>query len=205
MAVGGDLFIVDNSVSGWTGLEYLRQWTELANAFDIATGFFEIGSLLALDGEWQRLDKIRILMGGEVTEGTKRALLEGMRELIRAKLDESLEGEKDENPFLTGVVGIVEAIKSGKIECRVYNKHKFHAKAYITHPKLDVVGSKALVGSSNFTRPGLTRNIELNIQVQSPSEVHELQEWYQTHWDEAVDITEDILQVIDPHVEEWRP
>ena len=49
MAVGGDLFIVDNSVSGWTGLEYLQQWTELANAFDIATGFFEIGSLLALD------------------------------------------------------------------------------------------------------------------------------------------------------------
>lgn len=205
MAVGGDLFIVDNSVSDWTGLEYLRQWTELANAFDIATGFFEVGSLLALDGEWQRLDKIRILMGGEVSQRTKRALLDGMKELIRTKLDESLEGEKDENPFLTGVVGIVEAIQSGKIECRIYNKDKFHAKAYITHPKLDVVGSKALVGSSNFTRPGLTQNIELNIQVQSPSEVHELQKWYQTHWDEAVDISEDILQVIDPHVEEWRP
>ena len=81
MAVGGDLFIVDNSVSGWTGLEYLRQWTELANAFDIATGFFEVGSLLALDGEWQRLDKIRILMGGEVSQRTKRALLDGMRSL----------------------------------------------------------------------------------------------------------------------------
>ena len=46
---GGDLFIVDNSLSGWTGLEYLRQWTDLAKSFDIATGFFEIGALLALD------------------------------------------------------------------------------------------------------------------------------------------------------------
>ena len=46
---GGDLFIVDNSISGWSGLEYLKQWTEIASAFDIATGFFEIGAMLALD------------------------------------------------------------------------------------------------------------------------------------------------------------
>ena len=44
---GGDLFIVDNSLSRWTGLEYLREWTDLARSFDVATGFFEIGSLLA--------------------------------------------------------------------------------------------------------------------------------------------------------------
>jgi hypothetical protein len=25
---GKDLFIVDNSVSGWTGLRYLEEWTE---------------------------------------------------------------------------------------------------------------------------------------------------------------------------------
>ena len=31
--------------------------------------------------------------------------------------------------------------------------------AYITHAKLEVVGSQALVGSSNFTAPGLTKNI----------------------------------------------
>ena len=50
-----DLFIVDNSISGWTGLRYLKEWTEIAKAFDIATGYFEIGSLLALDGKWQGL------------------------------------------------------------------------------------------------------------------------------------------------------
>ena len=49
-AGGGDLFIVDNSHSGWTGLKYLEQWSEISSALDIATGFFEIGSLLALDG-----------------------------------------------------------------------------------------------------------------------------------------------------------
>ena len=70
---GGDLFIVDNSVSGWTGLEYLRQWSDLAESFDIATGFFEIGALLALDGKWQQLSGIRLLMGDEVSLRTKAA------------------------------------------------------------------------------------------------------------------------------------
>ena len=56
-----ELFIVYNSVSGWTGLRYLEEWTGIAKSFDIATGYFEIGALLALDGKWQGLDKIRII------------------------------------------------------------------------------------------------------------------------------------------------
>ena len=40
--------IVDNSVTGWTGLRYLQEWADIARAFDVATEFFEIGALLAL-------------------------------------------------------------------------------------------------------------------------------------------------------------
>jgi hypothetical protein len=39
---GKDLFIVDNSISGWTALRYLQEWTNIASSFDIATGFFEM-------------------------------------------------------------------------------------------------------------------------------------------------------------------
>ena len=42
--------------------DYRREWTQISDRFDIATGYFEIGSLLALDGQWQKLDKLRILM-----------------------------------------------------------------------------------------------------------------------------------------------
>jgi hypothetical protein len=72
---GGDLFIVDNSDEEWKGIRYLREWAQISTAFDIATGFFEIGSLLALDGEWQKLEKIRILMGAETTKRTARPCL----------------------------------------------------------------------------------------------------------------------------------
>ena len=202
---GGDLFIVDNSISDWTGLEYLRQWTEIAKSFDIATGYFEIGSLLALEPGWQNLEKIRILMGDETTGGTKKALLEALSEKVTEKLDRSLERIKSPNPFLNGVPAIVEALRSGQIECRIYNRDKFHAKTYITHAKLDVIGSKALVGSSNFTRPGLTQNIELNIQVQSPGEVEELQEWYEEHWELAVEVTDDVIHVMEQHIRAYTP
>ena len=48
---GRDLFIIDNSVSGWAGMRYLEEWSGITNRFDIATGYFEIGSLLGLDGK----------------------------------------------------------------------------------------------------------------------------------------------------------
>jgi len=163
---GRELFIVDNSVSGWTGLRYLEEWAGIAKAFDIATGYFEVGALLALDGKWQSLEKIRILMGAEMTHRTRKGLLDAVRDRAVQILDGSIEADKNGNPFLHGVPAILDAMRSRQIECRVYDKDKFHAKAYITHAKLEVVGSQALVGSSNFTNPGLTKNIELNIQVQ---------------------------------------
>jgi len=202
---GRDLFIVDNSVSGWTGIRYLEEWSSIARAFDIATGFFEIGSLLALDGKWQNLEKIRILMGAETTQRTRKLILEAVRSGAAKHLDESLEEEKEPNPFLRGVPAILEALRSRQIECRVYDKDKFHAKAYITHAKLEVVGAQALVGSSNFTRPGLSKNIELNVQVQSAREVAQLQEWFETHWNEASDVTDSILETISRHTHLYLP
>jgi len=204
-AKGRDLFIVDNSVSGWAGLRYLEEWSGIAKSFDIATGYFEIGALLALDGKWQPLDKIRILMGAETTQRTRKALLEAVRARAVQILDGSIEADKNANPFLHGVPAILEALRSGQIECRVYDKDKFHAKAYITHAKLEVVGAQALVGSSNFTVPGLTKNIELNIQVQSAREVAQLQEWFETHWQEAVEVTDTVIETISRHTHLYTP
>ena len=196
---GADLFIVDNSDSDWKVRNYLREWTEISNEFDICTGYFEIGALLALDGEWQKVAKIRILMGDEVSRRTKSVLVLG----ITQRFDQSIETEKEKNDFLKGVPAILAALKSGQIECRVYSKKKFHAKAYITRSKLAVVGSSALVGSSNFTFPGLTDNVELNVQLRR--EVEELQDWFDKHWNDADDVSEEILKTIERHTREYSP
>jgi superfamily II DNA or RNA helicase len=202
---GGELFIVDNSDESWKGLKYLQDWTEIASAFDIATGYFEIGALLALEGKWQKLAKIRILMGDEVTPRTRQALLEGLRARVLKNLDISAEEEKEKNDFLAGAPAIVGALGRGQIECRVYGKRKFHAKAYITHPRVAVIGSVALVGSSNFTLPGLTQNIELNIQVKAAGDVAQLQQWFERHWEDGEDITPEIIRVVERQVAAYTP
>jgi hypothetical protein len=77
---------------------------------DIATGYFEIGSLLELDSHWQKLGKIRILMGSEVTKRTHSALLEALKKQITQELDRSLEAAKIDRPLLSGVAAIVAAM-----------------------------------------------------------------------------------------------
>ncbi len=204
---GTELFIVDNSDTDWKVIHYLHDWCQLAKGLDIATGYFEIGSLLSLKEEWKKVDHIRILMGDEVSKRTKATLEKGVHEIrqnIQTRLDSSIELEKLQNDFLAGVPAIVEAIKSGKIQCRVYKKGKFHAKAYITHARLEVVGSVALVGSSNFTLPGLTENIELNVQI-TGRPVTVLQDWYEQHWNDAVDVTPEVLKVFERHVRDYTP
>ena len=69
--------------------------------------------------------------------------------------------------------------------------------------KLAVVGSSALVGSSNFTYPGLTGNVELNVQLRR--EVEELQQWYEDHWNDAEDVTAEILQVMERQIRHYLP
>ena len=199
---GQDLFIVDNSDDQWKALRYLHDWCDIASAMDIATGYFEIGSLLALDGQWQKLDNIRILMGDEVSARTQDAFNKSING-VKEKLDNSIESEKEKNDFLKGVPAIVDALQSGKILCKVYRDRKFHAKAYITHARMDVVGSVALVGSSNFTYPGLTDNVELNVRIRN--DVEELQAWYEKYWDAAEEVTPEILKVIERHTKEYTP
>jgi len=49
---GSELFIVDNSDQDWKVLRYLHDWCQLSKAVDVATGYFEISGLLAVDDEW---------------------------------------------------------------------------------------------------------------------------------------------------------
>ena len=99
-ANGGNdpLFVVDNSDENWKGLDYLREWCSLASQFDIATGNFEVGSLFALEGDWQKMDKIRLLMGDEMTYRTKKAMLRALTDRAVEVVDAGLELNKTKTP-----------------------------------------------------------------------------------------------------------
>src|SRR5437764_12561590 len=111
---GSELCIVDNSDEDWKVLRYLHDWCQISRSIDIATGYFEIGALLGLKDEWQKVDQIRVLMGDEVSRRTRAAFAEGLAQ-VRGRLDSSLETEKLKNDFLAGIPAIVEGIRSRKI------------------------------------------------------------------------------------------
>ena len=206
------LYIVDNSKPEQTVKQYLTDWCQVSKQMDIATGYLEIGGLLDLDSEWQKLDKIRIILGNEMTRRT-RSVIDGVVQSMLKRLKDSVDEEQEHNEFLIGVPAIVQAMKDRKIECRVYDEDKFHAKAYITYFREDyknqfispmnIPDGYALVGSSNFTHAGLTKNIELNVQVDN--EVAELQQWFNERWDEGTDITEAVLETIEQQTKEYSP
>ena len=197
------LYTVDNSTEEQSVKAYLKAWCSVSKQMDIATGYLEIGGLLELDRDWQKLDKIRIILGNEVTQRTHTVITAAVNAIL-ARLKDSVDTEQERNEFLFGVPAVLEALKTGKIECRVFDKSKFHAKAYITYFRddyraqfihsMNVPAGYALVGSSNFTKAGLTQNIELNVQIKD--NVEELQAWFNNHWEQGVDITEAILKVI---------
>lgn len=207
-----NLYTVDNSAEDRSVKSYLRDWCSVSKQMDIATGYLEIGGLLELDGCWQNLDKIRIILGNEVTKRTEDVIKQAVTALL-SRLKNSVDSEQEKNEFLFGVPAILEALKSGKIECRVFDKSKFHAKAYITYFRddyrnqfihsMNIPAGYALVGSSNFTKAGLTQNIELNVQIKD--DVEQLQEWFDLHWEQGTDITEAVLSIIEKHCKEYSP
>ncbi len=192
--------LVDNAGENQV-LDTLRQLIPEAKNADVATGFFEIGALLALDGFWQRLGKLRVLMGDETTRRTRRVIVESLRQVS----ERSLEHEKELDDSLAGLPAIREALTSGVLLVRAFSKAKFHAKTYIFNMKPQQLSNYALVGSSNFTRPGLTENLELNLLTSDQLQVKALADWFEQHWQQGESVRDELAVVIERHLREWQP
>jgi len=193
--------LIDNLPNN-TVLNALKQLLPQTAAWDIATGMFEIGSLLALDGLWQPLKKIRILMGDETTRRTREELINALRK----QSDESIEAtkERDDAATLSGLDAVRQALQSKQIQTRIYTRAKFHAKAYY----MDTQGQPvdyALIGSSNFTEPGLTHNLELNLFTTDASQIAALKAWYQKVWGDAEEVNAEVIKVIERHLRAFTP
>jgi superfamily II DNA or RNA helicase len=194
--------IVDNEAADRQILALLRNWCRTSAGLDVASDFLEIGALLGLQDQWQQVDTLRILMGADTPLRHQTAFADAQQRIL-VRLDDSLEREKEKNDFLVGVPSVAEALRSGKINCRLYRKDKLQARAFITHARAGGEPS-ALVGATSLSLGGLTDKTELNVQL-SGAPVVRLQDWYQDHWKDAADITPAILQTIERHTRPYPP
>lgn len=94
-----------------------------------------------------------------------------------------------------------EHLESGRVQMKVYTKQALHGKTYVAHtPKPgNMHPVMGFVGSSNFTRPGLHTNLELNVELTDSDHAAKLKNWFEKLWRErtSFDITREIIDLID--------
>ena len=163
---GSELFIVDNSDDDWKVLRYLHDWCQTLQGHRHGHRLLRDRRPAGPEGRMAegRPDPHPHGRRG-LADAPKAAFEQGLQQRHSRGSTPAWKPRRRRTTSSTASQPSWRRMRSGKIQCRVYRKDKFHAKAYITHARQEVVGSFALVGSSNFTYPGLTENIELNVQI----------------------------------------
>ena len=197
--------IVDNS-PGRELVRVIKDQLKKSKRAKFAIGYFFLSgfSLVKEDfpDNYDGLPFLKIVMGNETTYPTKEELVAGynLRELFKQRMIEDLQKAKLTEKQIEQLKTLREFVANNVIDVKLFDKSRLHAKLYLFLTKPDEkYGSPglAVVGSSNFTAEGLTKNKELNVLLTSREEVLYLNQWFDNLWDEAVEFREDLLKVID--------
>ena len=183
---------------------------------DIASAFFSPAGFAQIADELSEVERIRLMVGAEPPSEAKpprrridETPAQFERRLLHAglgDLDDGLRAERDRFPFTrsgrAALAKLIAILNSGRMETRRYERAFMHAKAYIFAPRIEAFGGGAgvIAGSSNLTKAGVTRNLELNLARWDDPVVGQAQAWYERLWEEAVpfDLIELLEEVLAP-------
>ena len=161
-------------------------------ALDIATAYFTVGGFELLHHGLVGLDNFRLLLGAEPSQGEQvglRPQSEDVKGLLRRDLEDLPFDEKT----LRVVEDLIAFLQRDSVLVRVHQEGFLHAKCWIFYsdrPGQQMLFDRfrpivAVVGSSNFTRPGLTSNRELNLAhkvLLEPSEAEDIEAAEAVRW-----------------------
>jgi superfamily II DNA or RNA helicase len=165
----------------------LKQLIEDENQLDldIATGFFRIEAWLRLEETMNHLKSLRLLIGRDPTirpaEGNRIDLIKYFSNDIRQQLNR----EQLKLQYKQQIDRMIAYLEHDHIQVRLYGATTgefLHAKAYI-------FDRYSIVGSSNFTPSGISKNRELNVINKIEAVARDLKEnWFEEFWnDPSVD------------------
>ena len=200
-------------------LTRLKEMLGSAARADIAVGYFFISGFSAVSEELGNLKKTRILVGrtdrptleavaaGLYQSRPIQAHLDGIHTIPRRQRQQAIDEARtaifdsvgampqtdESEEALNKLQGLV---KSGLLEVRTYPKEFLHAKAYLCWYEGHAEPGAAIVGSSNFTLAGFVGNTELNVRVTGDAEMETLREWFENLWDDSIDISNQVAQVL---------
>jgi superfamily II DNA or RNA helicase len=161
-------------------LIFLENQTEL----DIATGFFRIEAWIRLERAFDKLTHLRLLIGRDPTIKPAEPDRVDLQDYLRRELQGQLESQVFRLNYKQCIDRLMTFLKQEHVEVRLYGavggRTPFlHAKAYL-FPDFSIVGS------SNFTVPGLEGNTELNIVLADRQASQDLrQSWFTRFWNHS--------------------
>ena len=91
-------------------------------------------------------------------------------------------------------------LKEDKVSVKLYVAEPLHAKLYLAHRPNDNFNKiQAIMGSSNLTYAGLTKQGELNAEFGDSDSAQKLSDWFDDRWNDryCIDITKELMEAID--------
>jgi len=92
-----------------------------------------------------------------------------------------------------------QQMKDKKVVVKLHLRFTLHAKLYIAYRKDNWTSVKSFLGSSNLTLAGLSKQGELNVDVDDPTANEKLVNWFADRWNDrwCIDITQELIDIID--------
>ena len=154
---------------------------------DIATAFFNVEGFALVKEKLEGVTKFRLLLGKtpELTDNNQTLGKVLLKEIGTDIEHLDLSKEKKDN-----VSDLIEFLEKTNVEIRIFDKNFLHGKGYFFN-------SVAVIGSSNFTYAGLTREGELNAVIQGKDVVGVHREnWFNKFWKESLDFKDQLIVIL---------
>jgi HKD family nuclease len=90
---------------------------------------------------------------------------------------------------------LLELHTSHRLECRLFASSFFHPKLYLFKTEKSLI---TFIGSGNFTKGGLHKNVELFHKSEIESEYIEYMKWFDEYFNKAKPISKENLEVLRP-------
>jgi superfamily II DNA or RNA helicase len=212
--------IVDNQAL--TLESALRDAVSNSKAFDACVGYFNLRGWSAISKELDpirgvepRNSPVRLLIGMAVPEADAvredfEAVFHPDKQVVDLKLANS-RAERAVQGFVDQLVWgvpnssdklsirhLLSDLETGLITVKLAARRRLHAKLYLCHMSGGAGGFTAFVGSSNFTKSGLSTSGELNLEETDKQKGEELATWFSEQWDDiySIDITEQLIETL---------
>ena len=188
----------------------LKYITNLSH-FDALVGYFRASGYFKLQKFLKDIPKIRILVGINVDNLTKKyqekgrlylANPEETKETFLNELTVDIQDADYSKDIENGLFQFINDLMSGKIEMRAHPNKTIHAKVYIFRPSNynEYTPCEVITGSSNLTDAGLGANphsnYEFNVALRDYEDIKFATEEFEKLWEQSIPILTEEAQKI---------